>query len=154
MSQSWGKQTLSPWRWVQRVGTVYHIVPSVYVVILTHKNTTTEFATTSLGPKYYIKQSHCFSNNDPCHVNWNDCVNFLLRAATSIVIALWPVEGKASFIITYINPYRANSEYICTTNVVPFCGFLLGSRVWQRIDMIAGNLLVLPLSETVVIRAG
>ena len=43
---------------------------------------------------------------------------------------------------------------IRATNVVPFCGFLLGSHVRQTTDDIAGYFLVRPLSETVVIRAG
>ena len=51
-------------------------------------------------------------------------------------------------------PFRADSGYIRATNVVPFCGFLLESDVQQRTDDIAGNLLVGPLPETVVIRAG
>ena len=50
--------------------------------------------------------------------------------------------------------FRADSGFIRATNAVPFGGFLLGSHVRQRTDIIAGNLLVLPLSETVVIRAG
>ena len=44
--------------------------------------------------------------------------------------------------------------YIFATDVVPFSGFSLGSLVQQRTDNNAGNLLVLLLSETMVIRAG
>ena len=44
--------------------------------------------------------------------------------------------------------------YIHSTNIVPFCGFLLGSHVRQRTVDIAGYLLAVPLSETVIIRAG
>ena len=53
-----------------------------------------------------------------------------------------------------LKPFRADSGYIRATDVVPFSGFLLGSHVQQRTDDNAGNLLVLPLSEAVVIRTG
>ena len=53
-----------------------------------------------------------------------------------------------------LQPFRADSGFIRATNIVLFCGISLGGHVQQRTDIIAGNLLVLPLSETVVIRAG
>ena len=53
---------------------------------------------------------------------------------------------------SYSVHFRADSRYIRTTNITIL--WLLGSHVRQRTDLIAGNLLLLPLSETVVIRAG
>ena len=54
--------------------------------------------------------------------------------------------------------YGADSRFILihplNYNVVLFCGYLLGSHVQQQTDIITSNLLALPLSETVVIRAG
>ena len=50
--------------------------------------------------------------------------------------------------MTQIGPFRADSGFIRATNVALFCGFSLGINVRQRTDIIAGNLLVLPLFET------
>ena len=63
------------------------------------------------------------------------------------------MDAKSTIHFTEM-PFRADSGYIRATNVAPFCGFLLGSHVRERTDDIAGYLLVRPLSETVVLRAG
>ena len=64
------------------------------------------------------------------------------------------VESKIENLVAFSPPLgpiadisdSTDSEFIRATNIVPFCGFLLGSHVRQRTDIISGNLLVLPLS--------
>ena len=59
----------------------------------------------------------------------------------------------ARFRFTHPNPLGQVAD-ISAQYIVPFCGFLLGNHVRQQNNDIAGKLLVLPLSETVVIRVG
>ena len=51
-------------------------------------------------------------------------------------------------------PFRAHSAKSHTFDIVLFCGFSLSNEVRPRTSILAGSLLVFPLSKTIVIRAG
>ena len=112
---------------------------------------------------FNIQSSKCLSHLPDCRCRMLELCTTVLRwyitwkvkvRKTGAWVWSWNIPHTMLHTKHKLNPLRADSGYIRATNVVPFCGFLFGSHVRQRTDNIAGTLLVLPLSETVVIRVG